>query len=117
MTTETTRVFEPAHKAAKPENTPRLTDSDRATVQSLVNARHERNDTDFRLMFVSATLGYGQLERVVWLLADELAALTKPVAVEPVDIDALDGTVVNRSGELHPYDPVRVPRDLFENYS
>ncbi len=103
------------HEANTPEGIPKLTESDRRCARSLVRARHTRNDYNFRRAFVDATLGFGQLERVVWLLADELAALTEPTIRKPVDVNLIIDEIGSRHLDL--FDPVRVPRDLPENNS
>ena len=54
-------------------NAPKISETDRINAARAVNARRTRNDGAFDAAFDEAVTRYGGLERLVWVLADELA--------------------------------------------
>ncbi len=56
---------------------PRISELDRVTAERAVNARRNSNDAAFNAAFEEAVTRYGGVERLVWVLADELARMTR----------------------------------------
>lgn len=52
---------------------PRISETDRIIAQRAVNARRNSDDAAFDLAFDDAVHCYGGVERLAWVLADELA--------------------------------------------
>lgn len=55
---------------------PRISETDRIIAARAVNARRNSDDAAFDAAFDDAVHRYGGLERLVWVLADELAKVS-----------------------------------------
>lgn len=54
----------------------RIREVDKVCAARIVNARRQANDQAFRAAFDSAIQRYGGIERLVWVLGDELAKVS-----------------------------------------